>query len=497
MPDRVIPNPLEDLTTPVAVPDGQIKKVAIIGGGASGAIALDTLVKEQKFDQITLFERRDTFGGIWVLDESPRASHELIKAGSMTADLDPPLENPFHEDHSGAAKIRKILSTQERFVHTPCYRGMLTNIIENMMTYSDEKAWIPGKNNKYADRSDVQKYLDRYIGRHKEKSNVRLVTNTAVEDVERNIFPDKAIPYDFKLTLRHVLEDGTEEWFQERFDAVVVATGHYHVPFIPATEGLSEVQERWPSVVQHAKFYRTPAPYKNKTVVVVGARALGADLTKYAAETATKVYQLIRQVTTEQRKTKKTNVEFKPAINKIEIKQEGFLVVFEDGTEVQNPDHIIYATGYQFSYPFLRREYGDLSKDGIILPSLYQHTFLINEPLLVVLGVPTDAISFRAFEYQAILVSRYLASRVKLPPRKEQIEWAEARLREKRETRAYHTIGAADALEYMRTLTALGSVKGQEPVGREFPEITEEEVREYAAAAAKLKETWDSRRTLV
>lgn len=489
MPSTVAPNFLDDLDTPVSVPDGQIRRIAIIGGGASGAIALDSLVKEKKFDEIVLFERRDTYGGIWVLDESPRAAHELIKAGALINELDPPLHNPFDDEQ--APKIRRISEGQERFVHTPCYNGMLTNIIENMMTYSDEKAWKSGEQNRYVDRGDVQNYIDRYISRHLENSSVKLVKKTAVEDVQRVVNSEKAIPYEFLLTLRHQLQDSTEEWYQEKFDAVVVATGHYHVPFIPATPGLEKVQEKWPSVVQHAKYYRDSAPYKDKTVVVVGARALGADLTKYAAETATKVYQLIREQTGQQRKSRRPNVEIAPAILEIKVDDDGFSVVFNNGSQVDNPDHIVYATGYQFSFPFLKREYGDIARNGIILPSLYQHTFFVDEPLLVILGVPTDAISFRAFEYQAILAARYLSSRVSLPSRKEQLLWAEKRLQEKGERRAYHTIGAFDALEYMRTLTALGALKGQEPVGREFPDITEEEVREYAEAGVKLKENWD------
>lgn len=252
---------------------------------------------------------------------------------------------------------------------------MLTNIIENMMTYSDEKAWLPGQQKRYADRGDVRNYIDRYIGRHLQNPTVKLVTNTAVEDVQRVLNQDKQIPYEYLLTLRHLLQDSTEEWYQQKFDAVVVATGHYHVPFIPATPGLGKVQEQWPSVVQHAKYYRDLAPYKGKTVVVVGARALGADLTKYAADTASKVYQLIREVTLQQRKTRRPNVEMKPGIRGIELKDSGFSVVFDDGSEVQNPDHIVYATGYQFLFPFLRREYGDIARNGLILPSLYQHTF--------------------------------------------------------------------------------------------------------------------------
>lgn len=489
MPSTVVPDFLGDLETPVSVPDGQIKRIAIIGGGASGAIALDSLVKEQKFDEIVLFERRDTYGGIWVLDESPKAAHELIKAGALTDELDPPLYNPF--DDEKAPRIRRIADGQERFVHTPCYNGMLTNIIENMMTYSDEKAWKSGEQNRYVDRGDVRNYIDRYISRHQENSSVKLVKKTAVEDVQRVVNSEKAIPYDFLLTLRHQLQDATEEWYQEKFDAVVVATGHYHVPFIPATPGLEKIQEKWPSVVQHAKYYRNSAPYKDKTVVVVGARALGADLTKYAAETANKVYQLVREETGQQRKSRRPNVEIRPGILEIKVDDDGFSVVFNNGTTVDNPDHIVYATGYQFSFPFLKREYGNITRNGIIIPSLYQHTFLIDEPLLLILGVPTDAISFRAFEFQAILAARYLSSRVSLPSRKEQLLWAEKRLQEKGERRAYHTIGAFDALEYMRTLTALGALKGQEPVGREFPEITEQEVQEYAEAGAKLKENWD------
>lgn len=489
MPSTVAPDFLGDLETPVSVPDGQIKRIAIIGGGASGAIALDSLVKEQKFDEIVLFERRDTYGGIWVLDESPKVAHELIKAGALTDELDPPLYNPF--DDEKAPRIRRIADGQERFVHTPCYNGMLTNIIENMMTYSDEKAWKSGEQNRYVDRGDVRNYIDRYISRHLENSSVKLVKKTAVEDVQRVVNSEKAIPYEFLLTLRHQLQDATEEWYQEKFDAVVVATGHYHVPFIPATPGLEKVQEKWPSVVQHAKYYRNSAPYKDKTVVVVGARALGADLTKYAAETANKVYQLVREETGQQRKSRRSNVEIRPGILEIKVDDDGFSVVFDNGSKVDNPDHIVYATGYQFSFPFLKREYGNIARNGIIIPSLYQHTFLLDEPLLLILGVPTDAISFRAFEYQAILAARYLSSRVSLPSRKEQLLWAEKRLQEKGERRAYHTIGAFDALEYMRTLTALGALKGQEPVGREFPEISEQEIQEYAEAGAKLKENWD------
>lgn len=42
-----------------------VKSVAIIGAGPAGAIALHTLVQEQSFDVIRVFDRKSQLGGIW------------------------------------------------------------------------------------------------------------------------------------------------------------------------------------------------------------------------------------------------------------------------------------------------------------------------------------------------------------------------------------------------------------------------------------------------
>jgi cation diffusion facilitator CzcD-associated flavoprotein CzcO len=41
------------------------KRVAIIGAGPAGAIAIDTFAQEQAFDIIRVFERREAPGGCW------------------------------------------------------------------------------------------------------------------------------------------------------------------------------------------------------------------------------------------------------------------------------------------------------------------------------------------------------------------------------------------------------------------------------------------------
>lgn len=484
-----MPTKLAELPQDTPVSVANVRKIAIIGGGASGAITLDLLVQEHAFDEIVLFERRETVGGVWVLDEKPIDSPtHLLKPGALSRELDPPLPNPFRSGEVSGL-IRLLRSQQERFEQTAAYSGMATNIVEHMMTFSDQRLWVDGADNKYVDRSVVHGYIDRYIQRHEHTENVRLVLGTTVEDVEK-IHKDDG--YYFRITLRQKLQDGTDNWYQENFDSLIVTVGHYHIPNIPAIPGLAEVQEKFPHVVKHAKFFRNAEPYRDKTILVVGSRALGADLTRFSADTATKVYQLIRSWNATRKLTTKENVIWKPVVERYELTDSGFNVIFEDGSVLENPDNVVYATGYQFSYPFLHREYGDLTLNGLVVDNVWQHTFWIDEPLISFVGIPTDSISFRAFEYQAILVARYLRGTVALPPRREQREWVAARLKEKGVSRQYHTIGAGAALEYMTELANIGYTKG--PVGREFPAISQKDIEVYTAAQQELVKFWDEPR---
>lgn len=67
------------------------------------------------------------------------------------------------------------------------------------------------------------------------------------------------------LTLRRDVE-GTEqeEWWTERFDGVVVASGHFNVPWIPPVEGLEEFERTRPGSVLHSKMFRGRDAFKGK-----------------------------------------------------------------------------------------------------------------------------------------------------------------------------------------------------------------------------------------
>lgn len=68
---------------------------------------------------------------------------------------------------------------------------------------------------------------------------------------------------EWRLTLRREGEE-RDYWWTETFDAVVVASGHYSVPFIPAIEGLEQFEASRPGSVIHSKHFRGRDLYKNK-----------------------------------------------------------------------------------------------------------------------------------------------------------------------------------------------------------------------------------------
>jgi cation diffusion facilitator CzcD-associated flavoprotein CzcO len=76
-----------------------------------------------------------------------------------------------------------------------------------------------------------KQYIQNYFSLHRIDS--LLVLNTTVEDVSR-IPAQGGNPYDrWKLTLRRFDPPRQVDiWWEEEFDAVIIANGHYSVPFV-------------------------------------------------------------------------------------------------------------------------------------------------------------------------------------------------------------------------------------------------------------------------
>jgi cation diffusion facilitator CzcD-associated flavoprotein CzcO len=119
---------------------------------------------------------------------------------------------------------------------------------------------LHGADTPFRHHTVIQKYIESLVSR---KGYGRLVEyNTTVENAEKRV-EDGAGKW--VLTLRKQTAGlDKDHWWQEEFDAIVVATGHYSVPYVPHIEGLKEFAAAAPGSVIHTKAFRHPERYRGK-----------------------------------------------------------------------------------------------------------------------------------------------------------------------------------------------------------------------------------------
>ena len=178
------------------------------------------------------------------------------------------------------------------------------------------------------------------------------------------------------------------------------------------------------------------------------------------------------------------NVSLKPQISNIQIDPgTGVKVTFTDGTEVGGVDKVHFATGYRLSYPFLKP---NLVTANGRLSGFFQHVFNIADPSLTVVGQARAAVSFRAYEYQAVAVARYFAGRgAGLPSPRDQDDWEVQRLQYKGPTSLFHEI-SPDYGEYFTFLKKTAGLPAAESTAYELPDWEEDwAVKNFAVLSAK------------
>lgn len=162
----------------------------------------------------------------------------LIHPGGLPPDVDPPVVIP------DRLPITTPPVQQERFSHTPIYDSLTyypeylgsffymltafrTNVPDVAMCFSDMRfAYGP-----FAPHYVPRQYIESYFSFHKTDSF--LVLSTTVEDVSKLSPLSRGGWERWLLTLRR--RDAvrqTDFWWQETFDAVIFANGHYSVPYV-------------------------------------------------------------------------------------------------------------------------------------------------------------------------------------------------------------------------------------------------------------------------
>lgn len=410
--------------------------VGVIGAGLSGIVTAAHLLRAGI--NVTVFERSDSPGGAWKF--------------SPQADRDPPFPNirppaaDWHEleelrasglDPEGAAKMFDPPG--------PVYANMKSRGSEEIMCTSLEE-WPEGKRAPL-DHTDVVAYLQRIARSHHVQE--RIIFRTRVESVLKSSDDDQWQIQTSKLTASpSSYTISKESW---SFDAVVVASGRYGPPRVPDIPGLSTWKRRFPDRVTHAKQYRFPAPYRGRTVLVIGAHISALDIASELVKGGARVYQSARDTRADFRgKLNHENAERVAMVAEFTLEGDNGSqstpgptildddssipgkVRLQDGRVLEEIHDVIIATGYLTVFPFLgpmlqqpdtalqnADETVITTADGRTVHNLHEDIFYIPDPSLAFIGVSHFASTFSLYDFQAQILAAVFSGKVQLPPRAE------------------------------------------------------------------------------
>ncbi|KAK5656312.1 hypothetical protein OQA88_4692 [Cercophora sp. LCS_1] len=371
-----------------------VKRIAVIGAGPCGLAAARYLLAQKTFDTIDVFEQQPEVGGVWNYSQKPSETLHVPQESAFTPP-DPPLRP------EGAPPT----------FPSPMYDLLHTNIPHRLMQFSDLS--FPENSLIFPSRDFVQNYLVKY------------------SDEVRHIIKFSSQVKDIRI--RQV--NGRDQWdvdilFLETdrtttsvYDAVVVASGHYSVTYMPALRTIVEFHKTHPGIISHAKLYRTPTPFTDKKVVIVGNAASGLDIAAQVGRVCKKPLLLSVHTTTPPANLEFVGAEEVPAIDEFLVDQRG--VRFQDGRVETDIDAVLFATGYLFTFPFLTSLEPPLVDNGRRVHGLYRDLFHIDHPTLVFSGLPIKVVPFPLAETQAALFSRTWANVIPLPSVAEMRRWGQ------------------------------------------------------------------------
>ncbi|KAL4810099.1 hypothetical protein BDV18DRAFT_130287 [Aspergillus unguis] len=467
-----------------------VKRVAVIGTGPSGAIAVDALVQEGTFDVVRVFERQEKAGGNWVSRPPERDVAEPLDIDNLSA-----------RTADRQVKIPENLPcytpsvTTHRYTDSHIYPNLHTNVDASVMEYSGADEKIPvvrsewsieqhGPDTPFRHHEVISGYVEGLLDRKGYTGLVQYGTTVerAAKDADTNTWV---------LTLRKAGEGenaGKDYWWTETFDALVVASGKYHVPYIPPIPGLKEFAQRYPGSVEHAKQYRGPAKYKNKKVVTIGASVSAADTAVSLINSAsTPIYAVVRgkyNIYFGDDAFKHPSIERRAPITRIESEDGARTVHFEDGSSISDVDHLIFGTGFTWTLPFLPH----IPTRNNRVPDLYLHVFHQSDPTLVFLGAVGAGLTFKVFEWQAVAAARVLAGKASLPPLSEQKKWEEDRIKTKGDAAGFLMV-FPDFEEYFEQLRAIAG-EPKDRKGRRLPVFEQAWADDFAAGHERRKRMW-------
>jgi len=226
----------------------------------------------------------------------------------------------------------------------------------------------------------------------------------------------------FDTAVRWIAEDSSTGGFQvavealadgasrvEQFDHVIVATGHYSIPNVPAYEGF----ETFPGRIMHSHDFRDAHEFEGQDLLVMGSSYSAEDIAlqskKYGARSVTITHR-----------TRAMGFSWPEGIDEVPLltKVNGKTATFADGT-TREVDAIVLCTGYRHSFPFIDDALRLRTANELYPPNLYRGVFWLNNPKLMYLGMQDQYYTFSLFDVEAFTARDFVLGRQQLPPREE------------------------------------------------------------------------------
>ncbi|MCA0043977.1 NAD(P)-binding domain-containing protein [Celeribacter litoreus] len=348
------------------------KRVAVIGAGPSGLAQLrafqSAAQKGAEIPEIVCFEKQDNWGGLWNytwrtgVDENGEPVHCSMYRYLWS---NGPKEGLEFADYSFEEHFGKQIAS-----YPP--RAVLFDYIEGRVLKADVRNWIRFST------------VIRFVEYDEEKG-------------------------DFVITA-HDLEKDTV--YKERFDNVIVASGHFSSPNVPEYPGFAQFNGR----IVHAHDFRDAREFEGKDVLVMGssysAEDIGSQCWKYGAKSITSCYRSAPMGF-----NWPDNWEEKPALEKVE----GKTVFFKDGS-TKDIDAIILCTGYKHYFPFLPDDLRLKTANRLATADLYKGVVYNHNPKLFYLGMQDQWFTFNMFDAQAWYVRDIILDRIAVPEDKAVLE---------------------------------------------------------------------------
>ncbi len=340
------------------------KRVCIIGAGPSGLAQLrafqSAAAKGAEIPDIVCYEKQSDWGGLW---------NYSWRTGT--------------DEHGNAC-------------HASMYRYLWSNGPKEGLEFADytfeEHFGKPIAS--YPPRSVLFDYIKGRV----EKAGVRdwIRFDTIVRDVRS--LPEGG----FEVTARNEVEDSE---ICERFDHVVVASGHFSVPNVPEYPGFDTFNGR----ILHAHDFRDAREFIDKDILILGtsysAEDIGSQCWKYGCRSVTVAHR-----TAPMGYRWPDNWKEVPRLERVE----GRTAFFADGSNT-DVDTIILCTGYRHHFPFLPDELRLKTANVLASNDLYKGVVWNRNPDIFYLGMQDQWYTFNMFDAQAWYVRDIILGRIAVP----------------------------------------------------------------------------------